>query len=134
MRKASLFAACLFLFYTFSAAQSNWTDSLVITPERTAFQRTSTYADVIKFLNEIKKLSTNVHVFSMGKSLEGKDIPVAVLADPKITSAAEAKAAGKMVLYIQGNIHAGEVEGKESVMILMRDILLGSKKYLLDNL
>jgi hypothetical protein len=111
-----------------------WTDSLVITPERTAFQRTSTYADVVKFLNEVKKLSTNVHVFSMGKSLEGKDIPVAILANPKITSPAAAKASGKMVVYIQGNIHAGEVEGKESVMILMRDILLGNKKYLLDNL
>ncbi len=134
MRKASLLAVCLFLVQLFLAAQSMWTDSLVITPERTAFQRTSTYADVIKFLNEVKKLSAHVHVFSMGKSLEGKDIPVAVLADPKITSAAEAKASGKMVLYIQGNIHAGEVEGKESVMILMRDILLGSKKYLLDNL
>ena len=134
MRKASLFAVCLFLLHLFLAAQSTWTDSLVITPERTAFQRTSTYADVIKFLNEVKKLSDQIHVFSMGKSLEGKDIPVAVLADPKITSAAEAKASGKMVLYIQGNIHAGEVEGKESVMILIRDILLGSKKYLLDNL
>ena len=134
MRKASLFAVCLFLLHLFLAAQSTWTDSLVITPERTAFQRTSTYADVIKFLNVVKKLSDQIHVFSMGKSLEGKDIPVAVLADPKITSAAEAKASGKMVLYIQGNIHAGEVEGKESVMILIRDILLGSKKYLLDNL
>lgn len=134
MRKASLLSVCFFLLYTFSKAQSMWTDSLVITPERTAFQRTSTYNDVIKFLNEVKKMSANVHVFSMGKSLEGKDIPVAILANPSIQSADEAKASGKMVIYIQGNIHAGEVEGKEAVMILMRDILLGSKKYFLDNL
>jgi Zinc carboxypeptidase len=134
MRKASLLTVCLFLLYLSLPAQSMWTDSLVITPERTAFQRTSTYADVVKFLNEVKKINSNIHVFSMGKSLEGRDIPVAVLADPKITSAAEAKASGKLVLYIQGNIHAGEVEGKESVMILIRDILFGSKKYLLDNL
>ena len=39
----------------------------------------------------------------------------------------------KPVIYVQGNIHAGEVEGKETVMMLMRDILLGDKKYLLDN-
>jgi len=134
MRKALLPAGCIFLLNTLLTAQVLWTDSLVITPERTAFQRTSTYADVVKFLNEVKKLSTDVHVFSMGKSLEGKEIPVAVLANPQITSPAEAKASGKMVIYIQGNIHAGEVEGKESVMILMRDILLGSKKYLLENL
>jgi murein tripeptide amidase MpaA len=34
---------------------------------------------------------------------------------------------------VQGNIHAGEVEGKEVTMMLMRDILLGKKSYLLDN-
>ncbi|WP_264861638.1 M14 family zinc carboxypeptidase, partial [Klebsiella pneumoniae] len=56
-----------------------------------------------------------------------------VLANPKISSPAEAKASGKPVIYIQGNIHAGEVEGKEVTMMLMRDILLGDKSSLLNN-
>lgn len=114
--------------------QSVWSDSLVLTPERSQFQKTSTYNDVVHFLETIKKQSPNIFVFSMGKSLEGKDIPVAVLANPPIKSAEEAKASKKAVIYIQGNIHAGEVEGKEAVMMLMRDILLGDKKHLLDNL
>ena len=66
-------------------------------------------------------------------SKEGKKIPVVVLANPKVASPAEAIASGKPVLYIQGNIHSGEVEGKEVVQQLMRDILLGEKKHLLDN-
>src|SRR6185503_17742421 len=90
-------------------------------------------AEVMTFLEAIKSKSAEVSLISMGKSLEGKDIPVAILARPKIATAEEAKASGKLVIYIQGNIHAGEVEGKESVMMLMRDILLGDKKYLLDN-
>jgi hypothetical protein len=69
----------------------------------------------------------------MGKSPEGKDIPIAILARPTVRTAGEAKASGKPVIYIQGNIHAGEVEGKEAVMMLMREILLGDKSYLLDN-
>ncbi|MFM9945016.1 MAG: M14 family metallopeptidase [Bacteroidia bacterium] len=115
-------------------SQSIWSDSLILTPEKSEFQKTSTYKDVIHFLDEIKKVSDKIYIFSMGKSLEGKDIPVAVLANPMVKTEAEAKASGKAVIYIQGNIHAGEVEGKEAVMMLMRDILLGDKKHLLDNL
>jgi hypothetical protein len=69
----------------------------------------------------------------MGKSLEGKDIPVAILAHPMINSPEEARRSDKLVVYIQGNIHAGEVEGKEVVMMQIREILGGDKK-LLDKL
>ncbi len=116
------------------ATAQGWPAKLLLTPEKTEFQKTSTHADVMKFMDEIKLHSKNVYIFSMGKSLEGKDIPVAVLANPLVKTHEEAKASGKTIIYIQGNIHAGEVEGKESVMILMRDILLGDKKYLLDSL
>lgn len=133
MRKYTL----LLLFGLFnhsSFSQSDYSDDLIVTPERSNYSKTSTYAEVVSFLEAIKKQSSNVHVFSMGKSLEGKDIPVAVLANQLIKTHQEAKASGKLVVYIQGNIHAGEVEGKESVMLLMRDILLGDQKHLLDSL
>jgi hypothetical protein len=107
--------------------------SLLIKPERTNYTETSTYKDVMDFTNAVIKDSKYVSQISMGTSLEGKDIPVFVLANPKIETAAQAKASGKPIIYIQGNIHSGEVEGKEVVQILMRDILLGDKSYLLDN-
>lgn len=129
--KGILFILCA---VTFAAqAQTSWPEDLILTPEKSNFVKTSTHAEVMTFLNAIESKSSEVYLTSMGKSPEGKDIPVAVLARPKITSAAEAKASGKLIIYIQGNIHAGEVEGKESVMMLMRDILLGNKKHLLDN-
>lgn len=87
----------------------------------------------MNFLSALEKKTDKMHVLSMGKSKEGKDIPVAILSNKKIKTAAEAKSSGKPVIYIQGNIHAGEVEGKEVVMMLMRDILLGDKTHLLDN-
>ncbi len=124
----------LALIQTRLCAQSPWPNGLILTPERSQFQKTSTHKDVIDFLNEIKTQSDKVFVFSMGTSLEGKEIPVAILANPLIKTAAQAKASGKAVVYVQGNIHAGEVEGKEAIMMLMRDILLGDKKHLLDNL
>lgn len=114
-------------------AQQAWSEDLIITPEKSNFVKTSTYDEVMNFLYTLEKKTDKLHVFSMGKSKEGEDIPVAVLSKEKITTAAEARASGKLIIYIQGNIHAGEVEGKEVVMMMMRDILLGDKTHLLDN-
>lgn len=94
---------------------------------------TSTYDDVIKFLDQLQSRSREIHLLTIGKSLEEKSIPMAVLSRPAVRNAAEAKASGKPVIYIQGNIHAGEVEGKEATLMLMREILLGDKNHLLDN-
>lgn len=129
----TLFIACALLVATSVCAQTRWPENLLLTPEKSNFVKTSTYAEVMSFLEAIKAQSNEVHIASLGKSLEGKDIPVAILSRPRITTPEEAKASGKAIVYIQGNIHAGEVEGKETVMMLMRDILLGDKKSLLDN-
>ena len=110
-----------------------WPADLITIPEKTDYQKTSTHAEVMDFIQAIQKRSEFIHVASMGKSKEGKDIPVVVLANPKISTPAEAVASGKPVMYIQGNIHAGEVEGKEVLQVLLREILLGDKSYLLDH-
>jgi hypothetical protein len=58
----------------------------------------------------------------------------AVLASPRVASPDEAAKSGKTVVYLQGNIHAYEPEAKEALMMLMRDILFGKRKGLLDKL
>ena len=40
---------------------------------------------------------------------------------------------GKPVLYIQANIHSGEVEGKEALQMIVRDLAVGSLRSLLDS-
>lgn len=121
-----ILAISLFALGLFSAAAQN--TALVITPEKSNFIKTSTYGDVIDFLKAIQTQSQNIHLTAMGKSLEGKDIPVAILSNPLVKTPEEAKSSGKPIVYIQGNIHGGEVEGKEAIMMLMRDILMGDKK------
>lgn len=116
-----------------SAQQKAWDNELITTPVKTNYQKTSTYAEVMSYIAALQKRSDKLHLEYMATSKEGKKIPVVVLANPKVSSPAEATASGKPVLYIQGNIHSGEVEGKEVVQQLMRDILLGDKQHLLDN-
>lgn len=123
----------IFLSFISIGAFAQWPADLITTPEKTNYQETSTYADVMNFIEAIQTKSELMHYEYMGKSLEGKEIPVVVMANPKITTSEAAKQSGKPVMYIQGNIHSGEVEGKEILQILMREILLGDKKHLLDN-
>jgi len=125
---------CFILFaITIVRAQQSWPESLIITPEKSNFEKTSSYADVMQFLRTIQPMSPWMQVTTLGKSPMGKDIPLVILSKGSYTTPAQAKASGKAVVYVQGNIHAGEVEGKEVTMMLMRDILLGKLGYLLDN-
>lgn len=127
-------ATLIFLIVTSCGLNAqSWSEDLILTPEKSNFEKTSTYGDVMKFINTIKDLSPNIRVTTIGKSPMGKEIPLVILARPAVSTPEEARASGKTVVYVQGNIHAGEVEGKEVTMMLMRDILLGKKSYLLDN-
>ena len=49
--------------------------------ERSGFTQTSTYADVIAFIDSIKA-SPHLHVTTMGRSTRGRDIPLLIASRP----------------------------------------------------
>ena len=129
-----IFIALVFLIsLQITAQQKTWSEDLITVPVKSNYQKTSTYAEVMSFIAALQNKSDLMHLEYMGTSKEGKKIPLVILANPKVSTPAEAIASGKPVIYIQGNIHSGEVEGKEIVQQIMRDILLGDKKHLLEN-
>ncbi len=89
--------------------------------ERTQYKETSTYVDVVSFVQDLQRAGAPIRVGWMGTSTEGKDIPWVIAARPMVSSPSQAKASGKPIIYIQANIHAGEVEGKEAAQALLRD-------------
>ena len=102
-------------------------------PERTAGQETSTYADVLGFLDSLARAGAELRVGTLGESPEGRRIPWVLASRPMVDGPAEAAQSGKPIVYIQGNIHAGEVEGKEAAQMLLRDLTLGPLRPLLDS-
>jgi hypothetical protein len=102
--------------------------------EATSYAETSRYEDVASFLRALGEKGTAVHVASMGKTSEGRDIPYVVASRPLVRTAAEAKNLGRPIVYVQANIHAGEVEGKEALQALVRDLALEQGKNALDSL
>ena len=103
-------------------------------PERTNYARTSTHAEVLAFIDSLAKHGAVMHVGTLGTSPQGRHLPYVILSRPLVTTPAAAKATGKPILYIQANIHAGEVEGKEAMQVLARDLTLGKLKPLLDSI
>ncbi len=90
--------------------------------ERSGYKATSTSDEVRTFLDSLAAGSKLLKVSSLGKSGDGKEIPLAILADPPVEKAEEAARSGKVLVLCIGNIHAGEVDGKEGLLALLRDI------------
>ena len=109
-----------------AAAQQTPLASLKTTAESSDFKSTSTYDDVVKFMKAVDDASPIVFYTTYGTTTEGRAMPMAVVGKGlKDASPAAVKASGKLRVHIQGNVHAGEVEGKESAQILLRELALG---------
>ena len=95
--------------------------------EATQWRATSRYADVMAFIARLQRLSPHIRVETLCTSAEGRAVPLLVIGRPLPALPQALANDPRMTVYIQGNIHAGEVEGKEATLMLARDILLDEK-------
>ena len=102
--------------------------------ERSNYRETSRYDDVVAFLDSLKTLGAPLAFGSIGRTSESRDIPYVIASRPLVHTAAEARATGKPIIYVQGNIHAGEVEGKEALQALLRDLSFATRPNVLDSI
>ncbi len=109
---------------TASPAGSAALRALKTRPERTNYEETSRYEDVMQFMKAVAAASPRVHLTTYGYTFEGRALPLAVIG-AKDASPEAVKASGKTRIYVQGNIHAGEVEGKEACLEILRAIGMG---------
>ena len=108
-----------------AVAQQSSVANLKTTAESSGFKSTSTHAEVVAFMKAVD-VSPDIHYTTYGKTFEGREMPLAVVGRGlKDASPESVRATGRLRVHIQGNIHAGEVEGKESAQILLREFALG---------
>jgi hypothetical protein len=81
--------------------------------ERSKYTETSTHADVVAFVDSLQARGAKLRVGITGRSGQGREMPYVIASRPLVATPLEAKRLGKPIVYIQGNIHAGEVEGKK---------------------
>jgi dipeptidyl aminopeptidase/acylaminoacyl peptidase len=117
-----------------SAYPTEPADQLLTVAEKSNYQATSRYAEVLDFCQRLAKESPVVRLGELGTTVEGRKLPLLILADPPVATPEEAARSNKLVVYFQGNIHAGEVDGKEGLMMLARDLALAKDRPLLKDL
>ena len=124
MRPHIAFALIMVVSTTASAQQPD----LRTRAEITNYEETSSYADVQRVITGLVPSSPLVYTESFGKTEEGRDLPLMVISDPKVTTPEAARKLGRPLVFVQANIHAGEVEGKEAVLMLARRLVSGDLK------
>ena len=108
-------------------------DGILTVAESSDYARTSLYDDVMQFLYQVQKTSDLVSVLPLAFSSEGRMIPLVVVSREKVSRPADLALYGKPAVLVMANIHAGEVEGKEASLMLIRDIASGKFPGMLDS-
>ena len=114
------------------AARGAWAQST--RAERSGYLETSRYTDVIAFLDSLQARGAPYAFGSIGKTVEGREIPYVIASRPLVKTPAQARRSGKPIVYVQANIHAGEVEGKEALQALLRDLAFARRPNVLDSI
>ena len=101
--------------------------------ERTQYAETSTFDDVRAFLASLASQGAPIVLDTVGRTSEGRLLPLVIASRPLVHTPAEARRLGRPVVLVQANIHAGEVEGKEAMQSLLRDLSHATGRTLLDS-
>ncbi len=128
--KKNLFLICIliaFLIVNISAQQ-------IQTPaEQTKYQKGGTkYDALMEFIYELNSKTELLNVQKITETLMGKDVVLCILSNPPVFSPTDIDKTGKPVVLIVNNVHGGEVAGKDASLEIMRDLVMGDLKPLLD--
>jgi len=130
-RASLLTLLCLFVPFFPATARAEPPRTLAETSD---YKATSRHTDVLDFCERLAKESPLVRLGTLGTSHEGRKLPLVIVADPPVATAAEALKSKKLVVFAMGNIHAGEVDGKEALLMLARDVATAKERPLLKDL
>ncbi len=108
-------------------------DSPRTRPERTGYEETSRYADVISFIDSLRLVDPELDVRRLGYSEQGRLLPLLVFGAMPGASAEEIRADPRLRVLVLANIHAGEVAGKEAALVLARALAYGRRADWLDS-
>ena len=103
-------------------------DEWLTVAERSSFQATSSYDETVELLRRLADASPAIHLESFGRSGMGRPLPLVVVSADRAFTPAAATATGKPIVLIQSCIHAGEVDGKDASLMMLRDWALGRRE------
>lgn len=104
-----------------------------LTPAEVAgFEATPSYDETLEVLRKIQTRLPEMYLGFYGSSGEHRPLPFVVISKEKAFTARRAVKLPKPVVMIQSGIHAGEIDGKDATLMILRDMALGRHRELLD--
>lgn len=91
--------------------------------EKSDFRESPSYADTMAWLRTLDAASDLISLHAFGKSYQGRELFYVHAKKP---------GTGKPVVMVQAGIHAGEIDGKDAGLMLLRDIAVRGRDDLLD--
>ncbi len=102
--------------------------------EKSNYLKTPRYEETMEYFHRLANHSEYAEMITFGVSPQGRDLNCLIVSKDKAFTVEKAKATGKPIIQILNGIHAGEIEGKDASMILLREILVTKEKEkMLDN-
>ncbi len=102
--------------------------------EATDFQETTRYEEVMAFTEIVASGADKMYRTVFGYTSEGRALPLVVFGDVDGAGPEAVRASGKTRVFVQANIHAGEVCGKEAMLMLLRALAAGQHAAWTDSL
>ncbi len=130
---ARLLLALTLLALSAQAALAQATEWLETPAEATEYQNGGTlYEPLMEFVYELESRTELMNVLKLTETLGGRNMVMAVLSNPPIFQPGDLVGADRPVVLIVNNVHGGEVAGKDAAMAIMRDLVMGDLRPLLD--
>lgn len=105
-----------------------------LTPaEAAGFEATPDYEATMAFLRRVAGRLPEMRIESFGRSAAGRPLPLVVVSRERAFTAEAARRLAKPIVLIQNGIHAGEIDGKDACLMILRDLALGRRRELLDD-
>ncbi len=99
-----------------------------ITPsEKGGFRTSPNYEETVAYLRRLTAAAPQLRMVSIGKSGEGRDIWMVVASKEQLFMPDALHRSGKPTLLAQAGIHAGEIDGKDAGLMLLRDLRPGGR-------
>lgn len=95
--------------------------------EQNNFDRTPRYAQTVEYCRLLAQNSRKVNFASAGTSPQGREIPLIILDKDGLTDPVKIRKNGRSVILAEAAIHAGEPDGKDAGLMLIRDIAIYNK-------
>ena len=112
-----------------AASSANVPPGLLTTGEKTDWHETGVYAEAVALMRRMQQLSPQVKMVQFGTTAQGRAMYALILSSDHAFTPAAAARTDKAVILIQSGIHSGEIEGKDTALMLARDMVITKRAH-----